>query len=104
MTFLLTTVVNLRNEPHDVYIGRGKDGEIPDPPERGCFGNPFSVRRYGRRGAIDRFVVYFYDRVEEDMAFRNAVLALKGSRLGCFCKPDECHGDVIKQWLDEQIT
>jgi len=20
--------------------------------------------------------------------------------LGCYCKPQNCHGDVIKEWLD----
>lgn len=98
-----TRVVNIRTDQFDVYIGRGKGGRIPDPPERGCFGNPFSVQSYGRKGCIERFVVYFYDRVEQDDEFRSAVLALQGSRLGCHCKPEECHGDVIKQWLDEQL-
>lgn len=98
----MTEVVNLRTDKFDVYIGRGKNG-IPDPPERGCYGNPFSTRQYGRKGCIEQFVVYFYDRVENDESFRQAVLALQGQRLGCFCKPQECHGDVIKQWLDEQI-
>lgn len=98
----MTKVVNLREEKHDVYIGRAKGGTIPSPPERGFLGNPFSVKQYGRRGSIDRFVVYFYDRVESDPEFRQAVLACKGKRLGCFCKPLECHGDVIRQWLDEQ--
>lgn len=97
----MTTIVNIRNEKCDVYIGRGKGGTIPEPPERGCFGNPFSVKQYGRTGCIERFVIYFYDRMEIDKEFRAAVLELKGKKLGCYCKPEECHGDVIKQWLDE---
>jgi len=99
---MTTTVVNLRQEKFDAYIGRGPGGKIPDPPNRGCYGNPFSVEKYGRKGSIERFVVYFYDRVATDPVFRAAVLELQDKRLGCFCKPQECHGDVIKQWLDEQ--
>lgn len=98
----MTTVVNIRHDKYDIYIGRDKDGLIPDPPKCGCFGNPFSVGRYGRKSCIERFVVYFYDRVESDPTFRAEVLKLKNQRLGCYCKPLECHGDVIKQWLDEQ--
>lgn len=98
----MTTVVNINIEKCDVYIGRGKGGIILPPPEKGCFGNPFPVKKYGLRGSIDRFVVYFYDRVETDLEFRSAVLKLKDQKIGCFCKPKECHGDVIKQWLDEQ--
>ena len=25
---------------------------------------------------------------------------LQGKTLGCFCKPDPCHGDIIKEYLD----
>lgn len=99
---LQTLVVNIQYEQYDVFIGRGRYGTIPDPPEHGCFGNPFPVKKYGRRGSIDRFVVYFYDRVEQDVIFKKAVLSLTGKRIGCFCKPKECHGDVIAQWLNEQ--
>ncbi|MCG6418638.1 DUF4326 domain-containing protein [Vibrio fluvialis] len=23
-----------------------------------------------------------------------------GKRLGCFCKPDDCHGDIIAEFLN----
>lgn len=97
-----TTVVNFRNEPCDVKITRKPDNTIPDPPEFGCFGNPFPVKKYGRRRCIELFRAYFNDRIVQDKAFRKAVLALKGKKLGCFCKPLDCHGDVIKEWLDAQ--
>jgi hypothetical protein len=29
---------------------------------------------------------------------------LKGKVLGCFCKPNACHGDVIKEYLDNTGT
>lgn len=90
-----TTVVNLRKEPYDVYIGR------PGRGEAGLFGNPFwKSDESGRDEAIAKFEVYFLDRVESDPAYRAAVLALKGLRLGCFCAPKHCHGDVIARWLD----
>lgn len=96
-----TTVVNFRKEKCDVKICRKPDNSIPDPPELGCFGNPYSEKKYGRERCIALFEEYFLKRVEEDKAFREAVLSLKGKRLGCFCKPLACHGDVIKQWLDQ---
>lgn len=39
-----TTVVNLRSEPYDVFIGRP-----------GYFGNQYSVQEFGRMEAIGRF-------------------------------------------------
>lgn len=105
-----TTVVNLRLEKCDVKIGRGKDGLIPPPPQEGCFGNPFFLRNQDdeveRKRVVMQYKSYFEKRILEDKQFRDAVLSLKGKKLGCFCKqPDKdvlCHGDVIAKWLNEQ--
>lgn len=97
-----TTVVNIRSQEADVYIGRPPRGHgIPDPPERGCFGNPFVMRTEADREKVVRhFELYFRKRIETDEAFREAVLELRGKSLGCFCKPKLCHGDVIANWLN----
>jgi hypothetical protein len=95
-----TTVVNFKVEPCDVKITRTPKNEIPEPPQFGCFGNPYPVAKYGREKCIELYRQYFYERIESDVKFREAVLSLKGKRLGCFCKPLACHGDIIKEWLD----
>lgn len=100
MKNLETTVVNLRDEPFDVKICRAEYGQIPPPPEEGCFGNPFRVQEHGRDGAIRLYKTYFYERIERDVTFKAAVLALKGKRLGCHCRPLRCHGEVIKAYLN----
>jgi len=97
-----TTVVNVRRERYDVKITRRPDGTIPDPPQSGCFGNPFTVGAHGREECIRLFEEYFLDRLADDPVFAEAVLSLKGKRLGCVCKPKTCHGDIIVKWLDEQ--
>lgn len=98
-----TTVVNLRLEKCDVKITRTPKNEIPDPPKFGCFGNPYPVEKYGRERCLELYRAYFHKRISEDAAFRDAVLTLRGKKLGCFCKPDKaCHGDIIKEWLDLQ--
>jgi len=96
----MTTVVNFKTEPCDVKICRTPKNEIPDPPAPGCFGNPFPVEKHGREKCIELYEDYFFHRVLNDEKFRNAVLELRGKKLGCFCKPLPCHGDVIKEWLD----
>ncbi len=95
-----TVVVNFRQEACDVKITRTPKNKIPDPPQFGCFGNPYPVKIYGREQCLALFRDYFLSRIATDSAFRQAVLELRGKRLGCFCKPLECHGDVIKEWLD----
>jgi hypothetical protein len=88
-----TTVVNIRFDQYDVYIGRAGKGEP------GYFGNPFKIG--SREDNIKQFKKYFYDRLRNDLEFRKNVHNLKGKRLGCFCKPkNACHGDVIAEYLN----
>ena len=91
---MTTTVVNRRMEPFDVYIGR--------PSE---WGNPFS--HVGGTKAE----YYVKDRETAIRLFKEAAVAtllsnpnwlepLRNKRLGCWCKPLACHGDVIVELLD----
>ena len=90
-----TEVVNIRYAACDVYIGRAGHGED------GYFRNPFRLLPGMSRGAtLDRYRSYFYGRLRTDTEFRRRIHALKGKRLGCFCKPYPCHGDIIKEYLD----
>ncbi len=101
-------VVNLRLEKCDVKICRNQKGKIPNPPEYGCFGNPFYLKNVNdekeRAEVVDNYRKYFYNRIKTDQAFLDAVLTLKGKTLGCFCKqPNKevaCHGDIIVEFLN----
>ncbi|HCK99427.1 MAG TPA: hypothetical protein DHW42_04895 [Candidatus Marinimicrobia bacterium] len=110
-----TTVVNLNKDSYDVYIGRGTKQrtniltEGVKPGEEGWLGNPHPIgwcdicREYHtRKECIEKFKQDFYRKLNSDPEFRKAVLALKGKRLGCYCKPKACHGDVIKEWIESQ--
>jgi hypothetical protein len=35
-----------------------------------------------------------------DAEFKRRIHELKGKTLGCFCKPEACHGDVIAEYLN----
>ena len=91
-----TTVVNMLRSEYDVYIGR------PGRGLAGTFGNPFKVGKDGsREEVIEKFRVYFKDRIEKDPAYKKAVEALRGKRLGCFCAPLSCHGTVYVEYLEK---
>jgi hypothetical protein len=84
-----TNVVNLRKNKYDVYIGRGS-----------LFGNPFKIGRDGNRtDVIKKYHAYFYKKIETNKKFRKAVRELKNKTLGCYCKPFDCHGDLIVDFL-----
>jgi len=87
---MATTVVNLRKDHYQVYIGRGSP-----------FGNQFVIGKDGNREqVIAKYKDYFVHRVEQDAVFRAQVLALRDKVLGCYCWPLKCHGNVIIEWLD----
>lgn len=87
-----TFIVNIYREPYDVYIGRAGKGQS------GEFGNPY--HGMPRAESIALFRKYFYERLKSDPMFNRRVRSLKGKILGCFCKPQPCHGDVIIEYLN----
>ena len=95
----MTTVVNLKNEPYDVYIGRGRGGK---------WGNPFPISAHcSREQSISRFRDWLDWMIETDGYSLEELASLHGKRLGCFCKPLDCHGDILAAYADvayEQIT
>lgn len=95
-----TTVINIHwKEPYDVYIGRKGKGQD------GYFGNPFILERDGDRAQVlELYRRYFYDRLRTDPEFKKRVQALRGKVLACFCSPKECHGDVIAEYLNTDLT
>lgn len=81
-----TKIVNLNTSvPYDVYIGRGS-----------IWGNPFPIT-----DANSRTVVIAMYRKYILMKFKfgeirvERLISLKGKTLGCHCKPQACHGDVL---------
>jgi hypothetical protein len=93
-----TTVVNKYKSQYDVYIGRGS-----------IWGNPYTQIKdqltkaefvvETREEAIEKYKIWFYEQLKDEY-FKSQTLKLKGARLGCFCKPKSCHGDVIVEYLE----
>ena len=69
------------------------------------FGNPFLIGPDGDRSEVIRkYAAWFHAKLKGDPSFRNAVHALKGKALGCFCRPLPCHGDVIVDYLERSTA
>jgi hypothetical protein len=87
---VLASVVNVQTtDRYDVYVGRGK---CPVTGKPGEWGNPFAITGYGRAGCMRRYLAF----LEERPALVERVRAeLAGKVLGCWCKPKQCHGDVL---------
>ena len=89
------TVVDIRKDKYDEYIGRAGDGLS------GYFGNLFKLARPEDRAAVlAKYETYFFQRMERDKFFRARVYELRGKVLGCFCAPMACHGDIIARHVN----
>lgn len=106
------TVINhyqLCHEPHE-YIGRGSP-----------LGNPFTHRTSPskaqkivatREEAIERYREYLWKKIQSgdsaivDELNRLANIAIDTGvlNLRCYCAPKACHGDVIKEVIEEAIN
>lgn len=72
------------------YIGRGS-----------YWGNPYSMYEDGDdRNEVIRKFKYDFDFEKFPNKDKSEVYKLTGKRLGCFCKPEACHGDVLANFLN----
>ena len=86
---------------YDVYIGRLSNQQILEGVYN--YGNPFTVFKFGRELCIVLYKTWFDFKIIHDREFRQAIHRLKGKTLACYCKPKNCHGDVILNYLSSQI-
>lgn len=91
-----TTVVNKHYQEYDVYIGRGS-----------LLGNPFPINESigeTRAVVIEKYRKWLWKEIQKGNINTEYLKSLDGKRLGCFCAPAPCHGDVIIkaiEWLKE---
>jgi hypothetical protein len=84
----MTRVVNIYREEYDVYIGR------PGKGQKGKWGNPFS------EGTREENIAAFREWIIQQPELLADLRELKGKRLGCFCAPKACHGDVLVELVE----
>jgi len=95
----ITRVVNIKQETQYQsdkstltyeYIGRGS-----------YWGNPYSMYEDGEeRDEVIRKYKYDFDYENFPKKEKSEVYKLVSKRLGCFCKPETCHGDVLADYLN----
>lgn len=74
-------VVHCKKELYDVYIGR---------PSK--WGNPFEIGKDGSRSEV---ISKYETLLRNTPELLQDLKSLKGLRLGCWCSPDPCHGDIL---------
>ena len=109
---MITTIVNVKkeqlnkrniknfdewiNKKNTVYIGRNMTRYIPKAVGS-KWGNPFNVNKYGREKCLE-----LYENHVRTTRLYNELDELQGKELGCWCKPESCHGDILIKLLQEK--
>lgn len=92
----VTRVVHCKHETFDVYIGR-KTRDMP----RSIWGNPYVIGKDGtREEVIEKYREYIMGKPE----LLKQLESLRGKKLGCWCKPQKCHGDILIELLETRPT
>jgi hypothetical protein len=66
------------------------------------WGNPFLLGRDGDRDAVCNAYERYFREMEARGALNIAEL-FTAQRLGCWCKPQRCHGDYLKKRIDQAM-
>lgn len=82
-----TKVVNYHKESCDVLITR---------PSK--WGNPFKIGEHGDRLQV---IKKYEDWIRTQPELLKSLHELEGKILGCCCKPQPCHGDILVKLLKE---
>jgi len=83
----------------DIYIGRRCTlGGWNLPASK--WANPFSVREHGR----EKSLLLYEDYLRRSPDLLRALPELEGKILGCWCKPDSCHGDILIKLYSESVN
>jgi hypothetical protein len=96
-------VGNVRTKEPGEYVGRRARGRAGSP-----LGNPFRVGTDGsREECIAQYRIWLAERIRErdgqvlgELARLHALAGRReGVTLLCFCQPEACHADVIRETL-----
>lgn len=93
-----------------LYIGRNMSFYIPGAVES-IWHNPYAVMKNNNKNNKNKCKKYTLDESLEK--YREHVLnsdlvnrlhELDGKILGCWCKPDRCHGDILRELVESHCN
>lgn len=105
MTIYVSNYKTYDGEEISILIGRPS-----------IFGNPYThlkgktIAKFKvstREEAVSKYRDYFYKMIETQKVWRDELFRIKelsktnDIHLMCWCKPLACHGDIIKEYLDQ---
>ena len=84
------------------YIGRGGIVFIDSvrfPENASIWANPYKLEA-SREESLRKFREYIVKKIKDKNLYEE-LMGLDGKNLGCWCKPESCHGDILIQLIEE---
>lgn len=91
-----TKVVNIRTHKYNIYIGRRNSHY---KLKQSKWANPYHI---GKDGTREEVITKYRDYVLQNKELMDSLHELIGQTLGCWCKPLDCHGDVLVELIEEK--
>ena len=91
-------------DPNNVYIGERfayftSRGRFPATNTFGC---PFRIPdETARADIMTQYETYLRRELAASPTLLAALLSLRGKKLGCWCSPLPCHGDILLKIINE---
>lgn len=81
------------SNPNNLYIGRRVN--YVNGTFTSKWHNPFSAKEFGRDGCIKKYEEYLISS-----GLLDDIQELHNKELGCWCKPEACHGDILMRYAN----
>jgi hypothetical protein len=95
----------IKNKDENVYIGRKGVifiNGVRFPLYDSLWANPYKItEEQSREQVLKLYSEYIEKKLESDNNLVEELLKLKGKKLGCWCKPECCHGDILVKLIDK---
>lgn len=89
LNYMKTTVVNINTDTYDEFIAR--------PSKWGC---PFIIGIHGSKvEVLQKYRIWIFNQPK----LLSELPELQGRRLGCYCAPSYCHGNILAELADIPI-
>ena len=81
---------------NNIYIGRNMSFYVKGTFES-KWKNPYTIKKYGLDKCLELYETYI-----KSSDLYNQLDELNGKILGCWCKPNKCHGDILIKLLNDK--
>ena len=93
-----TVVANMRDGKDEALISWAKENGYFQRIDRNSqWGNPYELGKDGDRNTVCDSHIYYF---KKKLSLHQQLMDLKGKVLGCWCYPERCHGNYLKDLAD----